>query len=491
MEGSGLLPLLRRSWRLLLVAVVLSGAAGYFIASQATPVYEANTQLLTGPVTGGFDTLRASGELARTYAELAKTRPLLEEVSRELGLEGGAQALAPRVQVSASSVSRLVTIFAKDEDPRRAARIADAIGGELLERQQQEARERESLIDDLLRHREISEMPIGTRDLIRRAADAVIGAPVAGRLTLVNPAEVPRESAGLGTSFLTGLAAIGGGLFAMVLVVARDVLRDTVDTEERLTDVAPFPYLGSLPGKYHRKASVWLDLVKRSSAGDGYRLLATKLGLYSDPPRVSCLVVVTADDGPNTSALVTGLGAAVAGAGIPVTLVDADTTAAGMTRFFASQTEPGWSDLVTGDGKVDESSVTKVRKAVAPDLDFVPAGTTEVTSVEQGEIASLVEAARGSGRHVVLVAAPPVNRSAITVAWIEACEGSLLAVARHRTPSPAVADASQALSRIRATVAGVVLVDARRRLRRRRGAVRRRPPAQRPATSGGSSAAGH
>ena len=87
--GSGLdgvLSVLRR-WRAVLAAAALTGlVCGYLVASAATPSYESRAVMLVGPINGDLDTLRAAGQLAQTYAQIATSRPTVNATGRRLGL---------------------------------------------------------------------------------------------------------------------------------------------------------------------------------------------------------------------------------------------------------------------------------------------------------------------------------------------------------------------------------------------------------------------
>src|SRR5205814_8424394 len=82
MTGPGLLLLARRWWWLVGAAALAAAAVMLLVASSAPKTYQAETKLLVGPVSADFDTLHASGELGKTYAELATNRPLLDAAAR-------------------------------------------------------------------------------------------------------------------------------------------------------------------------------------------------------------------------------------------------------------------------------------------------------------------------------------------------------------------------------------------------------------------------
>ena len=118
-------------WWLFVLCTLLGGGAAFLVSSNMTPVYEASTLLMIG---GGVDVvnpttgeLQTSEKLAQTYAELLKTRPVLEAVQAALGLPE-----KPEVQVALVRSTQLLRITASDTDPARAAATADALAEELI-----------------------------------------------------------------------------------------------------------------------------------------------------------------------------------------------------------------------------------------------------------------------------------------------------------------------------------------------------------------------
>jgi uncharacterized protein involved in exopolysaccharide biosynthesis len=116
----------RRAW---IVVLATAGAAvAAHVAAAAHPrVHEASAVMLVGPLKADIDTLRASGPLAETYAELAQSRPVLAATDRRLHEPGAASAIT----TSANQTTRLLTVEARDADCRsstprcRAARRWD------------------------------------------------------------------------------------------------------------------------------------------------------------------------------------------------------------------------------------------------------------------------------------------------------------------------------------------------------------------------------
>lgn len=112
--------LLRRRFWVVLTCAVVGGATAFLASSQLPTVYEARATLIAQTMAG-------------TYAEVAKSRPVLESVISRLSLPDTAATLARNVDARASQTSAVLTIIVYDSDPSRAAAIASAIGDRLVQ----------------------------------------------------------------------------------------------------------------------------------------------------------------------------------------------------------------------------------------------------------------------------------------------------------------------------------------------------------------------
>ena len=112
---------LRRARIRVIVACAAVGAGSAFIVSSLIPtVYEAKAFLI-------------AQRMASTYAEVAKSRPVLEDTITKLGLPVTPEALSQNVDAMASQTSALLTISARDTEASRAAAIASTIVGRLVQ----------------------------------------------------------------------------------------------------------------------------------------------------------------------------------------------------------------------------------------------------------------------------------------------------------------------------------------------------------------------
>src|SRR6186997_690998 len=127
MTGPGLMPLVRRWWWLLIAGAVVGAVAAYVVASNATKSYEAEAQLLVGPVSGDYPTLQASGAIGRTYAELAHSRRIVETAARTAGVTLTRDQVDNAVSADSNDVTRILDLHARYQNPEAAAKLAGAV----------------------------------------------------------------------------------------------------------------------------------------------------------------------------------------------------------------------------------------------------------------------------------------------------------------------------------------------------------------------------
>lgn len=108
----------------MLLAFIVSSFVISPVYESSTRVYVMNTQNDTSIV---YSDLQSSNLLTNDYKELTTSRPVLESVIQELGLDMTTGALADSITVSIPSDTRILKITVKNEDPYLAQDIADAV----------------------------------------------------------------------------------------------------------------------------------------------------------------------------------------------------------------------------------------------------------------------------------------------------------------------------------------------------------------------------
>jgi capsular polysaccharide biosynthesis protein len=114
----------------LVIAVLLASAVTFVVSTLLPKVYEAEATLIVGASLSGspdLNELQVSERLAGTYATVATTRPILEQVRRTLELEESISELKRRLSAEAGPRSELITITGRAGDPEAAAMLVNTL----------------------------------------------------------------------------------------------------------------------------------------------------------------------------------------------------------------------------------------------------------------------------------------------------------------------------------------------------------------------------
>jgi len=420
---SAIFPLVRRWWWLLAVGTAAAAFVGFLVASRLPPAYEAQTRLLVGPVSSSRDTLRAAGEQARTYAEVATAAPLLQSAATNLGLQGSGLGLKSKVTVTASDVTRLIAIRARDQNAEQAAAIANALA----------------------------------RELVVWAAQHGNNAPE-GRLTVVEAASPPNHSTGPSSLVIVPLAALAGLLGAFGLAALVDSLIRVVRNEEDLASAGPVNVLGAvdgrLPSRSHRPLVV--DARPSSDAAAAYRLLAAKIEMSGRDGLPRSLLVLEARGGRSGSRLAANLASVLSKAGKRVVLLDGGERDE-LTTLFG----------LDGQGDRRKASVRRARPVRIGQLTLDrfrvhgsgliivrPRPRSEPLDAKQAAetIDSLLDDA-----DLVILTASSIDRSPNSLAWSRAAQATVVVAESGHTRREQIPSALETLRIVNANVIGTVL----------------------------------
>jgi succinoglycan biosynthesis transport protein ExoP len=420
---SAVFPLIRRWWWLLAVGTAAATFVGFLVVSRLPPTYEAQARLLVGPVSSADqDILRAAGEQARTYAEVATATPILQRAAARIGLQSSGSRLKSKVTVTGSDVTRILSIRARDRSPELAAAIANAVGHEII---------RWSALTGL--------------------------SPPARELTVVEPASPPSDSSGPSTFVILPLAALAGLLGAFGLAALADSVITVVRDEEDLASVAPVSFLGAVNGRSPSRANrpLVVDARPSSSAAAAYRLLAAKIEMSRREGMPRSLLLLETRGGRSGSRLAANLAAVLTETGKRVVLLDAgerDDLAAlfgvddGSNRkASARKARPLRVGQLTLDRfRVHGSGFMVVR----PRLRQEQLGANQASDT----IDSLLREA-----DLVILTASSIDRSPSSLAWSRAAQATVVVAESGHSRREQVAAALEALRIVNANVIGTVL----------------------------------
>ena len=205
----------KRKFSIVLVALVFAIAAfGYsaFLAKKeyqsTSRIYVVSRQNQENNALTNSD-LQAGSYLVKDYREIILSQNVLTQAIEELKLDLTPAELSKKISVSVPTDTRILSITAKDGDPKEAARIAN-----------------------------------GLRNV---AAEKIISVTKVSDVTTLDEAEVPQSpsSPNIKRNVLLGFIA-GAGLMVVLMVVV-EVLDDRVKRPEDIEELMGLTLLGIVP----------------------------------------------------------------------------------------------------------------------------------------------------------------------------------------------------------------------------------------------------
>jgi capsular exopolysaccharide synthesis family protein len=429
----------RRIWLVALLGALVAGGA-YFYSRAIPRVYAASTTLLVGQSLmrdQTYNQLLAAQRLSQTYAQLAATRPLAQRVIERLELPDTPAEIQAKVQGHAPTESLFVYLTVRDDDPERAARIANALALELVAI--------------------APAVPILGPD-----GTPIEPGPNAPRMLAIIESAVPPDGP---ESPRTALNVVVGGMagvaLALVLIFALELANDRVRNAGRVRNRTGLPVLGTLtsrafPGLQRGElanqemgdpsAKVINDLVSRLQ----FLALGTDARVFA---------ICGPGEGEGRTTLAALLARNLAAAGHRTMIIDGNVRKPAMHSLFGLPREPGLDAVLQG--------TIPAQKAVAlasPTLAVVPGGTgstgaarlleTDATAVFLRWVRETVD--------IAFIDTPPLLSVTDGAHIARVADATVLVVRPDRTTTDELAATIDVLDRVGVRPIGVILNDPRR-----------------------------
>ena len=205
--------ILHNLWIIIVSGVIVAAAAllvSYFII---TPKYESVTKIYviskTNADTMTYSDLQAGSTLTKDYKELVKSRPVLEEVLAETGIDVELKDLEEQITVEVPTDTRIVSITVEDKDPYEARIIADSVR-------------------------------IAASKHIQEVMDTEA-------VNVVEEASLPIEKSSPGILKNTAIGYAVGLFLAIAIVIINYIMDDTIKTPDDVEKFLGVSVLGSIP----------------------------------------------------------------------------------------------------------------------------------------------------------------------------------------------------------------------------------------------------
>jgi non-specific protein-tyrosine kinase len=482
----------RRKW-VIAVTVAVTVIIVVIGTLMATPTYVATTTLRVLTVTHGsvdwveHDIVYAE-RLMNTYAEIATSRPVLEELVLRLGLDK-----LPEIEVEIVPATELMQITVEDSNPILAREAANALAetlvaqtkelytgggkaareilGEQLAQIEEELdqvrREYENLVtqspEDSERITATSRSIELKQETYARLLEQYERARVteAMRANMLSIAELavvpqapskPRKVLNIALGFMVGLA---GGVGLAFLFENLDTRLYTTEQIEGVTELS---VLGKIPTARRQRQIALFN--GNSPQEEAFRHLRINIFTLDHDAPFQTLLITSAEPREGKSTIVTSLALAIAQSGRKVVVVDSDLRRPTLHKVFDLSNKVGLSSVlsqeITLEEAVQDSQVSGIQVLTSGPLPSNPAellGSPHMTALIE-QLARQVD--------TVLFDAPSLL--AVTDAAVVApiVDGVVLVVGRAQARREAVRAACKQLTDVKAKSIGAVVNRAER-----------------------------
>src|SRR3954452_23876484 len=231
-EGNRFISALRQRWWLVALTCLTAAAIAFAVTARNPAVYTATALLkfsdtdVQDQIAGNTFTNRNTDEAGATNVVLVSRRPVAAEASRRLGGALNPDQLLKRLSITHEDLTSIVKISADDDNPARAAKIANVYGqtyvdidradlqGQLKQALAVVARQLSLLTASQRRG------PQGQALADRQTQLTLLKDTQAGRVSIVQPATAPQDPSStspLRNALLAGLLGLVLGLALVAL----------------------------------------------------------------------------------------------------------------------------------------------------------------------------------------------------------------------------------------------------------------------------------
>lgn len=413
------------------IAIVLA-VAGVFIYDKMfkKPVYQARTTVVIaksdvssaeGASAASLNDINASQKLVTTYAEIAKSELVLNQVIENLGLHVNAKELSKNLVIKPVDDTSILSISVKDLNARLSATIANEIA-KVFAKEVTEIYKVENVTQlSVASTPEIPSNNTLSRDIVLAMAIAVLGVAGIAFLKYYLDDTVKHSD---DVEKLVGLSMTGR------------VLKS--DTKARRPD-----------------SELIVEKSPKAIVSENIKSLRTNLQFTSVDAHIKSILVTSTNAGEGKSFISANLAISFAQADKKVLLVDCDLRKGRVHRLFNIPNTEGLSNLLATDLR---GIVKYIRKTKINNLDVVTCGTYPPNP---SELLASKKNRRAIGMmcdhyDVVILDGAPVGGLADSVILSSLVDETLIVVRDGATSRADLVAAKEALEKVGARVAGVV-----------------------------------
>jgi succinoglycan biosynthesis transport protein ExoP len=486
----------RRAWLIALITLVAAGAT-FAVSLGMTPIYQATVTMAVDQSANApldYRSITTGENLALTYSQLLKTRPVLETAIANLGLDLSPGEVKGMLRTELVPDTQLLELIVRDTSPERARDIANEVAITFVflhntEKQLEDIANLKQDVVDLMQSLKgriennqssiegmsASAVPFADQEMISlQTAMSSQQSAYAGLLAtylniqltesqfydvrVVEPAIASHSPVRPDIPLYTLVGAFLGLNCGVGAAFMLEHLDRSIKTSEAVRELLSLPVLGSIP----RLSSTALlnglvsATLPNAPSSEAFRTLRTNLRFASVDEPIKTLLVTSPDSGTGKTTMVANLGVVCAQAGLRVVLLDADLRRPSLHKQFGLENGVGLTDLLVGDvqGVTDCMVPTRISGLSLVPSGAVPPNPSELLgSARMGIVLAEVQELAD----LVLLDSPPTLLVADAAVLARIVDRVLLVLRAGETRRDAARQALDNLAQVGGRVIGTVL----------------------------------
>ena len=478
------------SWAwLILLSGLVAGLSTYIVSINTIPLYETSTRLLVSdpPTTRSLDTsaMLSSQTQISTYSEMLLDRPVLQGVIDKLNLQTSTDKLKEFVTVEIVRNTQLLVVTVQDPNPLLVADIANNLALVFTERirdlqSQRYAATQKGLAQQVL---EMDKQVTDTTQALVFETDPAQKLQYESRLTeyrrlysnlvtnfeqvrlaeaqtstnifVAESATVPIEPVSPKTTRNTLLAVLAGLLLAVSMVLAVDILDDSIRNPDEIRKKFNLTVLGMIANHQIEPGKPISLSQPRSPVAESFRSLRTNLTFASVDRPLRRILITSSTPQEGKSTISSNLAVVLAQGERKVVLIDADLRRPTVHQKFNLMNRLGLSSLYV---RSLENLPAAIQNVGTPGLFVMCSGSLPpnpselLTSHRMTEILDRLN----QEFDMILIDTPPVLTVTDAVALAPGMDGVILVVKPGVTKMSAFKQTVSHLEDVHARILGVV-----------------------------------
>ncbi len=478
---------------LVALAVILAGGMAFAVSKILKPVYQAKTTVMVNelPSTASADygSIQLNLQLAQTYSQMMTKSPILDEVSKRLGLGN----LDPNdITAQSESNIQLINIIVEAPDPKQAALIANTLVAVFREQAQSLRTERfegiknglqsqitetEGLLQsanaqlssatlqadiDLIQTKINNYQQTYTNLLQNYEQVSLTEAESVSSLVQIEPANPPNKPVRPNMLEYIAIAAMVGFVLAAGMVYLIGITDTTLKTPKEFTRTLDLSVLGIISHYKSPHGEPIIVSKPQSPVSEAFRALRTSIMFTSaeTPKPFHSILVISPLAGEGKTTITVNLGMAIAQNGQSVCLIDANLRQPGIHNLLHIPNILGLSQVLAS---VDpDLSIEKtVQYTKFLNLRVVTSGKIPLNPSEMLGSSKMKEILQDikTGNSIVLIDTPPALTVTDAAVLLPFVDGVLLVMTAGSIQAELADQLVKNLQRMGANILGIVIND--------------------------------